>query len=97
MSAHLPSYYFYDKNEIQLFTKQEKPFCIFIQNIFFSVVLEKLMNFGRFDQAFNKMVKNGDKMTKKEKFDYIKNEVDGVFVPLIEFGEDKVKFKRVPL
>ncbi|KAM0674881.1 hypothetical protein GVAV_001700 [Gurleya vavrai] len=80
LSILIPCYYFNSLNEKQLFRRQTKPFCIFIQNIFFAYKLDKNVKLNKFDLAFDNRVPNAKKMGLAEKLDLIRKEVKGVFI-----------------
>ncbi|KAM0674880.1 hypothetical protein GVAV_001699 [Gurleya vavrai] len=80
ISALIPDCFFTKANEKQLFTRQKKPFCVFIQNLFFAYHLNENVDLYKFDLAFynarpyKKQATIGDKMRE------IKYEVEEIFI-----------------
>ncbi|KAM0674879.1 hypothetical protein GVAV_001698 [Gurleya vavrai] len=90
ISVHLPFHFIIKANEVQLLKPQKRAFCIFIQNIFFETVLKNEFDYIKFEKALRQKIPNGEKLDKKEKFDYIKKEVAGIFLPRIEFNSNNL-------
>ncbi|KAM0674877.1 hypothetical protein GVAV_001696 [Gurleya vavrai] len=81
ISNYLIHYYFIKKNEKQLLTPQKNPFCIFLQNLFFSCVLNKKVSLKKFNKALKNKISNGKKICNDKMMNHIYQHTKDVFIP----------------